>query len=583
VKPDKHVQFAWVDGAGADHGGLSGLGDDDHSQYLLANGVRSGSFAVVGSGAIPTEADGSRMMWYGNKSAFRAGFLQPHEAGRWEDANIGQYSVALGYNPQAKGRSSFATGDHSRADGETSTAIGWGASAAGRQSVAIGRNSIATGFVSVALGDGAVARHDHTFVYHDNSNGGFFQSTAAEQFLVSAAGGLGVNLNDPTPGGLSVNGVIESRSGGIKFPDGTTQTSAAGAGAFIPVNGTAAATDGFAVTGTSGAGTIPARGRGTRLMWYPGKAAFRAGEVYGSEWDDANVGRGSVAAGQGTEASGNYAVALGDRSVASGTQSVAIGNNNVASGAFNALAMGVNSTASGSNGAVAIGFGVTASGIQSTAIGNGTLASGQNAMAMGVNTVASGFAGTAMGQSTNATGRNSTAMGYFVTASRTGAFVYGDQSTSAGLDAPADNSFTVRASGGVNFYSNSSRSAGVSLATGAGAWATVSDRNRKQDFREESGERALARIADMPIQSWSYLSQDPSIRHLGPVAQDFYEAFALGDDDKTITTSDISGVNMLAVQALEKRTRDLATENEVLRERLIELEAMLLELMEQRR
>jgi hypothetical protein len=172
-------------------------------------------------------------------------------------------------------------------------------------------------------------------------------------------------------------------------------------------------------------------------------------------------------------------------------------------------------------------------------------------------------------------------MGYAAsTNGREGAFVYSDRSLEANFDgpfvsAPADNSFTVRAAGGTTFYSNPTQSAGVSLSPGAGAWATISDRNRKRHFEDVDGEAVLASIATMPIQEWSYLSQDPSIRHLGPTAQDFYAAFGLGSEDTTITTSDIDGVNMLAVQALERRTRDLQAENDELRERLDHLEAML--------
>lgn len=47
------------------------------------------------------------------------------------------------------------------------------------------------------------------------------------------------------------------------------------------------------------------------------------------------------------------------------------------------------------------------------------------------------------------------------------------------------------------------------------------------------------------------------MRHLGPTAEDFRAAFGLGDGDGAIATVDIGGVNMLAAQALERRTRDL--------------------------
>ncbi len=93
----------------------------------------------------------------------------------------------------------------------------------------------------------------------------------------------------------------------------------------------------------------------------------------------------------------------------------------------------------------------------------------------------------------------------------------------------------------------------------------------KHLIKTEEGESVLEKIADMPIPSWTYKAQDTSIRHVGPMAQDFYAAFGLGQDTLTITTSDISGVNMLAIQALETRTRELAE----LRQRLSALEAAL--------
>jgi hypothetical protein len=74
-------------------------------------------------------------------------------------------------------------------------------------------------------------------------------------------------------------------------------------------------------------------------------------------------------------------------------------------------------------------------------------------------------------------------------------------------------------------------------------------------------EDLLAKIAGIPIQSWSYINEGAHVRHLGPTAQDFHAAFGLGSGDTTIGTVDIAGVNMLAVQALENRTRDLRDES----------------------
>lgn len=78
----------------------------------------------------------------------------------------------------------------------------------------------------------------------------------------------------------------------------------------------------------------------------------------------------------------------------------------------------------------------------------------------------------------------------------------------------------------------------------------------------------LSKIAAMPIQEWSYKSQSPSIRHVGPTAQDFHAAFGLGEDPLRIGTLDADGVALAAVKALEARTRALGEENRVLRERV---------------
>ena len=136
----------------------------------------------------------------------------------------------------------------------------------------------------------------------------------------------------------------------------------------------------------------------------------------------------------------------------------------------------------------------------------------------------------------------------------------------------------VRAAGGTIFYSSAGFGSGVSLAAGGGSWATISDVNRKENFRDLDGDEVLSKIATMPIREWNYKSQDDSIRHVGPTAQDFYGAFGLGESNLTITTSDISGINMLGVQALARRTAMLDRDNRKLREDIASLRTELVEL-----
>jgi hypothetical protein len=314
-------------------------------------------------------------------------------------------------------------------------------------------------------------------------------------------------------------------------------------GHWILADGVTSTTGGFAVTGTlnlNDPGPLPVSGYGTRLMWYPSLAAFRAGATGADQWDLPNIGPMSVALGEGPTAEGRASVAMG--------------------------------------------LGSTASEESATAMGDYTTASGFASTAMGAQTTASGVASTAIGNHTTASGTVSTAMGSFAsTDGKSGSFVYGDGSgvgspSSPVVRSPTEKSFTVRASGGVYLYTNPTLTSGMILPNGGSGWDAVSDRNLKENFQHEDGEHALTSIAAMPIQSWNYKTQDPSIRHMGPMAQDFYAAFGLGTDDKHINTVDIDGVNMLAVQALEKRTSDLRAENEQLRARIADLEAAILRL-----
>lgn len=118
---------------------------------------------------------------------------------------------------------------------------------------------------------------------------------------------------------------------------------------IIKTNNTEAArfTSGGAllVTGSTTNGTTPTSGAGTRMMWIPNRAAFRAGVVTGTHWNDANIGTNSAAFGQNCIASGFNSFASGTSTSAGGNSAVAFGNTASASGA-NSVAMGYNVSAS---------------------------------------------------------------------------------------------------------------------------------------------------------------------------------------------------------------------------------------------
>ena len=180
---------------------------------------------------------------------------------------------------------------------------------------------------------------------------------------------------------------------------------------------------GIIAKGTYGSGTnLTTTGAGTRLMWYPKKAAFRAGFVNGTQWNDGSIGPYSTAMGRDATASGSGSTAMGVYATASGLYSTAMGYGITASG-DDSTAMGLLTTASGS-GSTAMGVYATASGSDSTAMGLYTTASGFISTAMGLRTLASGNYSTAMGAYTTASGPMSTAMGHdvIVNASATNSF-----------------------------------------------------------------------------------------------------------------------------------------------------------------
>ncbi|TGE28177.1 tail fiber domain-containing protein [Hymenobacter metallicola] len=290
---------------------------------------------------------------------------------------------------------------------------------------------------------------------------------------------------------------------------------------------------------------IPAEGSGTRLMWYPEKAAFRAGYINGTQWDNANIGIYSTAGGYNARASGDYGTAFGKD--------------------------------------------VTAANLSSTALGEFCTASGAASVALGY------YAHT------------NTRQGTFVFADRS-VVDDGNFATDEAFRAETNHSATWRVTNGFRIYTSSNRSSGIifqsgtpitgtnstpswyqssaviSTSTGAylstsGVWTNVSDRHRKHRFETVAGEDVLARLRQLPITRWSYKVDKHHVRHLGPMAQDFHRAFGLGPDSISIGTVDADGVALAAAQALDARTQQqaarlsaLQAENQELRARLDALE-----------
>ena len=123
---------------------------------------------------------------------------------------------------------------------------------------------------------------------------------------------------------------------------------------------------------------------------------------------------------------------------------------------------------------------------------------------------------------------------------------------------------------------------GVLPAPGGGSWTSVSDRDAKENVEPVDTSAVLEHLVSLPLSTWNYKEQPDSIRHMGPMAQDFYAAFGLGLGDKTIDTIDPDGVALAAIQGLrsivkdnEDRLAEQDAEVDELRERLVRLEALM--------
>jgi hypothetical protein len=102
----------------------------------------------------------------------------------------------------------------------------------------------------------------------------------------------------------------------------------------------------------------------------------------------------------------------------------------------------------------------------------------------------------------------------------------------------------------------------ISTQTGAylssgGTWTNASDRNLKENFTPVDLADILNKINTLPVSEWDYKTEGPTVKHIGPVAQDFYSVFGLGNNNTSISTIDPAGVALLGIQALSKQLQNI--------------------------
>jgi hypothetical protein len=310
-------------------------------------------------------------------------------------------------------------------------------------------------------------------------------------------------------------------------------------------------------------------------------------------------GSNSTMIGASSEATGRESVGLGYIIESTGTRSTAVGPRSTASGNFSA-ALGLSATASGDNGS-ALGSLSLASGAGSTAIGYRAIADQPNTIVLGqvegLN-FAEGYADVAIGTTTPL------APLHVFRADDTLEFLFLESNipdrikdrpmmqlvNNGGIRFQFDNEvlgtqwrFQAATGGEDNFEVTKVGTGEIEFRVDADGNAFLagmlfenSDRNSKQNIEDLDPQEVLQRLASLPISEWEY-KDTPGQRHIGPMAQDFHQAFGLGANNTSIATVDTSGVALLSVKALLDRNAALeqrVAELERLQEKVEALEAL---------
>jgi hypothetical protein len=396
---------------------------------ITGGGVKG---AAIGGGGRSTYAN-QVLDDYGTVGG--GGFNQAGD-GTGTTSDASEATVGGGWGNAATGRGATVGGGvHNYSEGSDATVGGGAYNLASGAWAAVpgGYNNYALGHYSFAAGRRAKANHQGAFVWADSTDADF-ASTADDQFLVQASGGVVLNA---LAGGLRLEPDVTSPNligghSGNSATSGAVGTVIGGGGAGGVTN---RVTDNYGtVCGGSNnragdnAGTTSDAPYAVVGGGYGNTASGSISAVGGGHDNTASGDSTTVAGGYGNTASG-YMSAVGgghDNTASGDSTTVGGGHDNTASGSYAAVGGGYYNTASGSYAAVGAGYYNTASG-DISAVGGGynntasgsyaTVAGGHGstainsyaAVAGGYDNAASGFAATVSG------GYDNTASGYAAT------------------------------------------------------------------------------------------------------------------------------------------------------------------------
>ena len=194
--------------------GVNLLRLDDNAGFVVKG--------TAATGTIPETGAGVRLMWYPSKWALRAGKVESFGATYWDDASIGNGSVALGENTRASGNYSLAANLATTASGDESVALGNNGTASADRAFAF--NGTASGVGAVAIGSGAQATSDDALAMGPSSIAGGLASIVLGPSIANGSFGVAIGLQNSASGNFSVaigkNARTANRQGSVVLGDG---------------------------------------------------------------------------------------------------------------------------------------------------------------------------------------------------------------------------------------------------------------------------------------------------------------------------------------------------------------------------
>jgi hypothetical protein len=303
-------------------------------------------------------------------------------------------------------------------------------------------------------------------------------------------------------------------------------------------------------------------------------------------WSNTAQGNGStIGGGIANTADGYYATAAGgwSNTVQGNGSTIGGGTKNSTSYTATTIGGGSDNACGGSHSTICGGLGNYTQGVLSTIAGGDSNLVGiysRSTIGGGHRNHAGGYCTTIPGGYGDTTTADfSLAAGYRarISTPHHGTFLFADSSDFSFASTTA-NEFAARCTGGARFVTgidgSGNPTAGVQMAAGGGSWSSISDRNLKENFSPVDAEEVLEKVAALPVSTWNYKAQDEAIRHIGPMAQDLYASFGVGEDEKRIATVDADGIALAAIQGLYQRHLEQRQENADLKKRIAELETL---------